>query len=259
MIYGLYLSATGVVTSNHQTDVIANNLANAESTGFKRQMVSFTERLPESKEDPGARTFGNPMLDRIGGGQLVAPSAFDLTQGGLEQSDNPLDLAITGNGYFAVQDASGQTKLTRNGAFMRDRNGFLVLGTDGAQKVLNPNGEPIQIPATVPENKIRVGGDGTITGTNDVILNRIGVYTVPDPKMLRPIGGSLLQVPRSVALQEAETARVNGGYLERSNVDPAIELTSLMQSQRLMEANANMIRYQDQTLGTLVTQVGRIA
>jgi flagellar basal-body rod protein FlgF len=258
MIYGLYLSATGIVTSSHQTDVIANNLANAETAGFKRQLVGFQERPPESKEDPGGRVFGNPMLNNIGGGQLLSPSRFDQTQGSLEQSDNPLDLAISGDGFFAVTNGSGQTRLTRNGAFMIDREGYVVLGIDNAQRLLNPDGEPIQLDVTSAD-KLRIGGDGTIANETGQVLGRVGRYTVADPKLLNPVGQTLLKAPQSMPIRESESASISSGYLERSNVDPAIELTQLMQAQRQLEANANMIRYQDQTLGTLVTQVGRIA
>ncbi len=257
MIYGMWLSATGVVTANHQTDVIANNLANAETTGFKRQLATMAERLPERLERRGLQR-GDPFLDRIGGGQLMAPSFYDLSDGVIEPTDRNLDVAITGDGFFAVRDVNtGDTRLTRNGNFMLDRAGKLVLATAAGEPVLDAEGEPIQLNLQdVRLDDIKIGQDGTISDGSEII-GKVGLYTVDRPLDLRPIGGTLLKVPDGAPLKES-MATANAGFLERSNVDPTIELTRLMESQRLMEANANMIRFQDQTLSTLVNTVGKI-
>lgn len=257
MIYGMWLSATGVVTANHQTDVIANNLANAETTGFKRQLATTVERLPERLERRGLQR-GDPFYDKIGGGQLMAPSHFDLSDGVIEPTDRNLDVAISGDGFFAVQDSnSGETRLTRNGNFMIDRAGRLVLATASGEPVLSNEGQPIQINLQdVRVEELKIGQDGTLSNGTEII-GRVGLYTVERPLDLRPIGGTLLKIPADAQLQES-AATAHGGFLERSNVDPTIELTRLMENQRLLEANANMIRFQDQTLSTLVNTVGKI-
>lgn len=256
MIYGLWLSATGVVTANHQTDVIANNLANAETTGFKRQLATTMERLPEALENRGIRR-GDPLLDRIGGGQLMAPSHYDLSDGVVEPTDRNLDVALIGDGFFAVQDMDGTTRLTRNGNFMLDRQGRLVLATTQGEPVLNQDGEPIQINLQdVRIEQLKIGTDGTISD-GPAIIGRVGLFTIDRPLDLRPVGGTLFKIPANAQLKES-TATANAGYLERSNVDPTVELTRLMENQRLLEANANMIRFQDQTLSTLVNTVGKI-
>src|SRR5215831_18455464 len=114
MLYGLYLSATGVMTSSYRQDVIANNLANSETTGFKRDLALFQERSTEAQANP-----------------------IDVHQGELEPSTNPLDVALVGRGYFAVQGQDGM-KLTRDGQFMADRAGRLMLTNgDGGQRVLD--------------------------------------------------------------------------------------------------------------------------
>jgi flagellar basal-body rod protein FlgF len=256
MNYGLWLSATGVVTSNHQTDVIANNLANSETTGFKRQLATTMERLPEALENPGRRR-GNPLLDGIGGGQLMSPSHFDLSDGVIEPTDRNLDVAITGDGFFAVQDAKGNTRLTRNGNFMLDRAGRLVLATGSGEPVLDADRRPIELNLQdVRVDQIRISPDGTMA-VGAEIIGKVGLFTTDRPLDLRPIGGTLFKVPDGQPLKPS-TASANAGFLERSNVDPTVELTRLMENQRLLEANANMIRFQDQTLSTLVNTVGKI-
>jgi flagellar basal-body rod protein FlgF len=256
--YGLYLSATGVMTSSHSVDVIANNLANAETSGFKRQLAIFQQRDPEAVEDPSTRDQGDRFFDTVGGGQLLAPSNFDQSAGDPEQTDRNLDLLINGGGYFMVQDAKGQTRLTRNGNFMADRKGNLVLSSDATTHVLDQQRKPITIDPSINPGEIAVSDNGTLNVGKDQSVGKIGLFDVADPSLLRPVGGTLFKVPASVRVTDATAAQVQSGFLERSNVDPAMELTRMMEAQRTLEANANMIRYQDQSMGRLVTDVGRI-
>src|SRR5688572_22868674 len=109
MIYGLYLSASGVVASSHRQDVVANNLANAETTGFKRDVPLFQQRLSEAEQrrtSGGPRAWSDANLENIGGGLFVLPSSPDLSAGLMERTDSALDVAIEGDGYFAVRSAS---------------------------------------------------------------------------------------------------------------------------------------------------------
>lgn len=253
MNYGLWLSATGVVTNSHQVDVIANNLANVDTAGFKRQMATFRERLPEGKENPSR--VGDRYLDRIGGGQWLSPSAFDMQAGQLEQTNRPLDLAINGDGYFMVRDSNGNDRLTRNGNFIADREGNVVLESDRKLMLLNEKREPITLTG-IPSSNVKVSEDGTIRHQGQV-LNKVGMFNIADPRLLRPEGNTLLKAPASVAIEDYH-GQMESGFLEKSNVDPAVELTRLMEAQRMLEANANMIRYQDQSLGRLVSDVGRV-
>jgi len=129
VIYGLYLSATGVLTNSYRQDVIANNLANAQTVGFKRSLALFQQRRTEA-QSPDAADLSDqtdPLLEHIGGGLLLAPTAIDHSQGTLEQTGQNLDLAIHGDGFFAVQDGK-QTRLTRDGRFLVDSDGHLILG-----------------------------------------------------------------------------------------------------------------------------------
>jgi flagellar basal-body rod protein FlgF len=259
MLYGLYLSAAGVTANSYRQDVHANNLANAETVGFKRDIPLFQQRLTAAQEArvagrPGA--WSDPVLEGLGGGLFVTPTATDQSAGEAEQTGSPLDVAIEGKGYFrvAAKGQNGTPELTRDGRFMVDRAGYLVLSNSSGHRVLDPDGRPIQLPPG-GGGQIVVGRDGSILQNNKPVA-RIGVFDVPDRTKLVKRGGTLLTYPDANAVKRTD-GTLHGGALERSNVDPVTELTQLMETQRQLEANANMIRYQDQTLQKLV-DVGKI-
>jgi flagellar basal-body rod protein FlgG len=253
MIYGLYLSATGVLTNSYRQDVISNNLANSETVGYKKNIALFQERLTEvqAQRNPSA---SSSLLENIGGGTLCAPTEIDTTQGELETTGNKLDVAITGDGYFGVQDANG-IKLTRNGSFSLDRKGNLILSNTG-NMVLDQDRKPITLDPT-QRSLIELGSDGQMTVAGKQVA-KLGLFSVPDRQQLIKQGGTLMSYSDPNKITPSK-ATVVGGALERANVDPATELTTLMDAQRQLEANANMIRYQDTTLNRLVNDVGKVA
>jgi flagellar basal-body rod protein FlgG len=253
MIYGLYLSATGVLTNSYRQDVIANNLANAQTVGFKRTLAAFVQRRTEAAES-GELESTNRMLEGIGGGLFVAPTTVDYSQGRVESTGNGLDVAIHGNGFFAVRNGD-ETSLTRNGRFMLDREGYLALADDSGHRVLDDRGRTISLGQT-PQALVNIAKDGTITA-NGQPLARLALLNVPDPSQLIPEGATLLSGVEVSKLERAD-GTLQSGFLEESNVDPMTELTQLIQAQRQLEANANMIRYQDQTLSKLVNEAGKI-
>ena len=250
MIYGLYLSATGVMTSSYQQDVIANNLANTETVGFKRDVPAFKQRLTAAQESRRAGGWSDPILEGLGGGLLSMPNQIDYAQGAIEETGVPLDVAIQGDGFFAVKD-NDATRLTRDGRFMLNRQGQLIL--PGGQPVLDRNQQPI---ALAPDAPASIDADGQITQNGQAVA-RLGLFDVPDKAALNKLGGGLLAFPEADQLTPA-SGRLRGQYLERSNVDPTTEMAQLMDTQRQLEANANMIRMQDSTLQRLVNDVGKI-
>jgi flagellar basal-body rod protein FlgF len=254
MIYGMYLSATGVLTNTYRQDVIANNLANSESVGFKKDLALFRERKTAAEEMGGHTGQVDSNLENIGGGLLANPTLVDTSQGEIEPTGNNMDLAISGKGYFAVQ-SGGKVSLTRNGQFMVNRNGDLVLGNNGGQTVLDTKQAPIQL---LPNKQVTFSTDGTVMQGGNAVA-KIGLFDVSDPSQLKKEGGTLLTVPPSQSLATDSNSMMKSGFVERSNVDPATELASLMDTQRQLEANANMIRYQDQTLGELISSVGKVS
>jgi flagellar basal-body rod protein FlgF len=254
MIYGLYLSATGVLASSYRQDVIANNLANSETIGFKRHLATFQQRPVES-DASGRPDLSDPMLDDLGGGFLVSPTLVDTSQGEVESTGNNLDAAIFGQGYFAVDDR-GKTQLTRAGQFMLNADGELIMANGTGQRVLDADRLPIKLPGLLA-SKLQIGKDGQITHEGRAV-GRLGVFDVPDPSQLVKMGANLFDYPNLSKSLAPSQAELRSGFIERSNVDPSTELTQLMETQRQLEANANMIRYQDQSLAKLVNEVGKI-
>jgi flagellar basal-body rod protein FlgB len=258
MNYGMYLSATGVLTNSYRQDVIANNLANAETVGFKRNLALFHERLAEQivARQSGALSFdsADPLFDLMTGGTLAAPTAVDTRQGELEQTGNTLDVAIQGSGYFAVQHGNDK-HLTRDGRFILDRAGNLILANSAGDRVLDVRGKPIAIDPSLSPH-LSITDDGQISAQG-VTLAQIGLFDVPNPHQLVKRGRTLLSYPNPSEFTPG-AGSLRSKFVERSNVDPTLELTQLMDAQRQLEANANMIRYQDQAMGKLVNEVGKI-
>lgn len=259
MIYGMYRSAAGLMTANYRQAVIANNLANVETTGFKKDLAITQQRQMAAQELPSLRRFHDRFFDQLGGGTLVSPTYTDLSQGSLEVTGRPLDAAIVGPGFFVVE-RDGQRMLTRNGNFELDRDGRLMLDDGTRTRVLSADMSPIVLDPLAPTE---INAEGQIV-QRGVPVSRLAVKSA-DVGSLEKVGGQMLALRASAGgseavggLPDAAAAVVRGGALERSNVDPASELTAMIEAQRLLEANANLIRYQDQTLGRLVNDVGKV-
>jgi flagellar basal-body rod protein FlgF len=255
MIYGLYLSASGVMASSHRQDVIANNLANVETVGFKRNTPVFEQRLTEAQQMRMSKSSSdtNNILEELGGGLMVSSTATDYSQGEMEQTGNNLDVAINGKGFFAIDD-HGAKRLTRDGRFMTDRNGNLILANGGGQTVLDKDGKPIVLDRNAP---VSIGSAGEITQHGNLVAT-LGTFNPANPEALIKRGENLLEDPNS-SKQTASASPLRSGFVEGANVDPTNEMTQLIDAQRQLEANANMIRYQDATLGRLVNDVGKIS
>jgi flagellar basal-body rod protein FlgF len=256
MTYGLYLSATGMITAQHNQDVIANNLANTETNGFRRELAVQEQRRVESQVARIAGTQSR-VLDGIGGGQFLAPSYFDQQQGTMTSADSNLSTAIFGDGFIGVQDEAGQFRLTRNGALMLDKDGRLL--TSAGQQVVGPDKTPVRLDvAGRDHNAFNIAEDGSISLTGqEGTVGKIGLFEPTDPRSVKPVGGNLLAPTDATELRPA-TGRLKAFMAEGSNVDPAVELTRLIESQRLLEANANLLKTQDSTLGRAVNDIGKI-
>jgi flagellar basal body rod protein FlgG len=253
MLYGLYLSATGVLTNSYRQDVIANNIANAETVGFKRDLALFMERRTAAREMGLSPSRSNALLEALGGGVYAAPTHVDTDQGELEPTGNRLDAAIVGQGYFAVAHGNDM-KLTRDGRFVVNHRGRLALANDENVEVLDHKGLAINLDSRAPSE---INKDGTITQNRQAVA-RIGLFDVPDRSQLAKSAGSMLAYPDVKRQLRPANAVLRSEFVERANVEPSTELTLLMDAQRQLEANANMIRYQDQMLSKLVNEVGKI-
>ncbi len=164
-----------------------------------------------------------------------------------------MDVALEGDGFLAVT-SGGKMHLTRNGQLILNRDGALSLSNDPSQTVVDDKQVPIVLDGTQP---INIASDGTITQGGKAVAH-LGLFSAGDPRLLQKDGGTLWAIPDGATLAQA-TPTVRPGFIERSNVDPATELVDLIDVQRQLEANANMIHIQDETLDKLVNDVGKVS
>lgn len=251
MIYGLYQSAAGIMSNSYRQDVIANNLANSETTGFKRDVTAFRQRLTAARENRKSGDWSDSVYEGLGGGLLAMPNQADFSQGALQETGAASDIAIQGKGFLAVKQGD-QTLLTRDGRFSVNQNGNLIL-TSG-QAVLDTAGQPITVGTDGP---LTIDSDGQIT-QNGKQLGRVGVYNVDNAASLKKVGGNLFAASDNDPIHAGD-ATLRSGFVEQSNVEPTSEMADLMDVQRQIQANANMIQTQDSTLQRLVNDVGKIS
>lgn len=246
MNYGLWMSAAGLATEVHRQDVIANNVANADTVGFKADM-SFTRERPIAREELGATTPSMLLLERLGGGVLAADTQTDFAQGDLRPQQGPLDVAIAGDGFFVVQDADGE-RFTRDGRFQRDDRGRLT-DLDG-RPVLSDRGREIRL----GEGPVSIAGDGTISVGGDAI-GRLGLKA-PDTSQLLKQGDNLFRIAEGApAPKPATDATVHQHHLESSSVDPIASLADLVESGRSVQAAARFIDLHDRMMELAVTRI----
>jgi flagellar basal body rod protein FlgG len=252
MIYGLYLSAQGAEAQSFRQDVIGNNLANATTTAFKRDLALIQTHLPfDAAQGNGGPIPGN-LNEQTGGVTLVGVRT-DFSTGALQQTGGDLDLAVAGPGFLRVTDGTNEF-LTRDGRLVVDRQGNLVTHDHG-YRVLNTAGQPIQL---VPDGTpLEVTGDGTLSqNAGTVELGRLAVVEPADYLELEKVGQNLFHANGLLAPASPNT-QIKQGHLEASGTQPTAEMLDLIQSARALEANANMIKYQDESIGKLLDSLPR--
>jgi flagellar basal-body rod protein FlgG len=261
-IQALYTAATGMKSLDFKLNVVANNLANIETTAFKKSRVNFEDLLYNTLEQPGLRNALEqplPTGKQEGLGVQVSGTQLDFTQGSLENTGQPLDLAIEGDGFFQVQsfvDGQQQTLYTRAGNFSRNANGEVTL--------TNSDGSRLEPQITIPQDAVdvQVSPTGLVatrsqgqTAFQDV--GQIQLARFINPAGLKQIGKNMYQVtdasgPPIVANPSADgMGTILQNNLEMSNVDPVRELVELIRTQRAFELNSQSIQSADQSLQTI--------
>ena len=261
-ITALHSAATGLKALSTRIDVVANNLANAETTAFKRSRVNFEDLMYLQLKQPGTRNAQDELAPAgiyVGLGTRISNTQVDLEQGSLENTGRPLDAGISGNGFFKVKvnDSLGEGfGYTRNGNFFVNNQNQLVLGMGDGYR-LDP---PIDIPAGVTEVSISESGAVEVRRAGEDTTTRVGQLEISqfiNPQGLRLLGGSIyVKTDASGDPIESNPGEDGAGvilqrYLEGSNVDPVKELVTLIKTQRAFELNSQSIQTADQALQTI--------
>ncbi|MEW5866194.1 MAG: flagellar basal-body rod protein FlgF [Bacillota bacterium] len=254
MVRGIYVAASGMVAGMLQQDVIAQNLANVDTPGYKKDvalMGSFAHEMAMRVEDRGARCLGSAVpIGLLGSGAFARGVGFDPREGPMIETGGTFDLAIQGDGYFVVATPDGEA-YTRNGAFtlnakgeLTTADGMLVLGEGGA--------------ITVPSGtRVDVWGNGAVV-VDGKPCGRLRIVCFEEPSGLRKVGGGLFAADAGTA-KPAASAAVRQGFLEMSNVNAVTEMVRMIAGMRAYEACQKVIWFLDQTLDKAVNDVGRVA
>lgn len=254
----LSIAATGMTAQQMNVEVIANNVANINTTSFKRARAEFSDLLYQVERPAGApAVFGGdnvPEGVRIGLG--VRPTAVRNLhlQGSLSQTGNSLDMAITGRGFFRVSGPDGETLYTRAGAFNKNATGQIVTA----------DGHVVQPTITIPNETtaIDINDSGQVYAhipgePQPRLLGQLSLASFANEAGLSPIGGNLYRETSASGAPTAGTAGTNGfgtikqSYLEASNVDPVKELTELISAQRAYEMNSKVIQAADDIMAVV--------
>lgn len=258
MIRALYTSATGMKAQEMTIDNTANNLANVNTNGFKRSQIDFADLLYFTLKDSGSSTTQSqtsPIGLQLGSGVRPVGTTKLFTQGNVEQTGNPLDIAIQGDGFLKVQLPNGQARYTRDGA-LRLNNQNQLVSIDGLQLA-----NSISIPQDIIPSSIRIGSNGAITGrvpnsSAPTPIGNIQLYRFPNPAGLSSKGGNLYAATGASGNEQLAIPGTQGAgtilqnFLERSNVEVVTELISLITAQRAYEVNSRAIRAGDEMLST---------
>lgn len=254
MNYGLYISASGLLTSMSRQDTLTSNLANVNTTGFKPLVPTVRQRDPATVEDDLPHLPSNQLLEQLGAGALLGPSHISFKPGPLIEG-NELDVAIDGDGFFAVDGGADGPRLTRDGRLALDDTGRLVQAASG-RAILGAGGAPIVLP---PDTTIEIDPEGRIYDDAGRLLAQLQVLDVADRSQLAPIGEGLFAAPDGV-LERAfpATGRVAHRYIESSAVDPITALRDISSAASAASANAAMIDFQDRLMDRAINALGRV-
>ncbi len=257
MVKGLYTAATGMINEQRRVDVLANNLANSSTTGFKAEGSTseafydvLAYKIKDTSEPFAARRLGAMNL-----GVKIGETYTDYSEGSFVTTGNDYDMAISGKGFFAIEFTSKagevSTKYTRAGDFIVNTNGELV--NKNGDYVLDINGQHIKLDPLV---KPTMGLDGTIYQNGNAVAT-IQIQDFEDYNYLKKYGENYYDVVEGATPIEA-TATIYNGMLEASNVQTVKEMVNLINYQRAYETNQKMIQAHNETLDVAVNQLGKV-
>ncbi|WP_246944382.1 flagellar hook-basal body protein [Bacillus pinisoli] len=277
MLRGFYTAASGMLSQQRMTEMLTNNMANANTPGFKADQASmraFPELLLQRMNNPGVPNTdrqlpGGHTIGSINTGSYVQETIPNFIQGDLQDTGRKTDIALldlnvpidvlTGQKsslFFSVQNANGENRYTRNGNFTIDGQGYLT--TNEGYYVLNENNQRINIAS----GEFALQEDGTIL-ENGQVVGRINIVLAEDPNSLIKEGNGLFRTEDGQALQTAignqEVAySLKQGFIERSNVDAAQTMTQMLSAFRAFEANQKVLQAYDKSMEKAVNEIGRL-
>ncbi len=259
MVKGLYTAYSGMINEQHRMDTLTNNLANVATTGYKKEGAtsqSFSDALAVEIKDKSNWNIPK-VMGNMQPGVKIGENYTDWSEGGLKETDNTFDMALSNKGFFEIEftDKEGNTsvKYTRDGSFTLNSDGYLV--TKDGDYVLDTKGNHIKLD---PTKDASVDRQGNIYQGNDTVLAKVQVTDFTDYNYLEKYGENMYQTVDG-ATEAASNAQIYSGYLEQSNVDTVSEMVQLISVTRAYETNQKIIQTMDDTLDTAVNNLGRLS
>lgn len=249
MIKGLYTAASAMNLLEKKSDITANNLANTDTDGFKRQdtvSASFPEMLLNRIDSEGAQT-----LNSISTGAFLDHSFRDNSQGHLKATGNKLDLAVQGDGYFMLETEAG-IRYSRNGNFSLNSSSEIV--NQNGQALLDTNGQRIQL---IDGEDFIISANGEITFNNGLEGSQIALMSFADQDQLISEGNNLFQLPEEAEAPQQSEAVIVQGHLENSNVEIVKEMVNMIKTTRQYESNQKVIQSIDDNLNMAINELGQ--
>lgn len=254
----LSIAASGMSAQQTNVEVIANNIANSNTTGFKKSRAEFSDLLYQVEKGSAIPSASGGALipegAELGMGVKLMSIRNIIKQGPISQTGNPLDIAINGDGWLQVKSANGETVYSRAGSLNTDANGTIV----------NSDGLPIEPQITIPAETVQVTINRTgqvfatlNNGATEQEIGQLNLATFANPAGMRSLGGNLFQVTEASGQPSVFTpgvgpvGTIEQGYLEESNVDPVQEITELISAQRVFELNSKVIQAADDMAGII--------
>lgn len=258
MNYGLYLSASGMLTGMYRMDVLSGNLANMQTPGFKPLYATTRQRDAAAVEDNLPFLPSDKLLERLGGGVMMMPSRLSMAQGSPKETKGPLDVALDGNGFLVVSagksDNPAAVRFSRDGRLTLNAKGQLVQTSTGLP-VLDRSDRPITLRPNAP---VVIDRSGTIS-QGGITIAQLQVATVADPSRLRPAGNGLLAAPLAVMAKRTPcSAAVLQGSIEASAVDSVSTIVEISKVERAITSNARMIQAHDELMDRAINMFGKV-
>ena len=251
MIDSLYIAASGMHAQQLNVDVIANNLANVSTGGFKKNRVSFEDLLYRDVAKANGLVGSSDAVYRLGVGTAISGAGKVFTQGDLKKTDAPLDVAVRGQGFFEVVLPDGSYGYTRSGSFQINKNGFLTTADGNALKA------SVQVPSDAKEIVVQPDGQvlASIPGEkNMVAIGQIELANFVNPSGLNPLGDNLYQPTENSGQvsygkpSDVGFGSLSQGFIESSNVKLVEEMINLIVAQRAYEINSKVVQASDELL-----------
>lgn len=259
MIKGIESAAQGMMSIMTQNDIIANNLANINTAGFKQSTAVFKNAYEASlnhiETSNGYSKYGQ-KLGSLSVGSMVDATVLDFNQGGIKPTGNDLDLAITGQGLFTLESPDGNELYTRNGSFLKSQDGFI---TDiNGNKLMAENG-PIKIPPgkTTDIKKFKINENGFVSYDNKIV-DKLKISDFEDRNTLEKLGTSLFKQTENSTIIPAKDFGITQGALESSNANTVDCMIKSIHGERIYESLSKVIQNSDRTLQKTISDVGRI-